>query len=367
MAILLSGTVGATAIPSIKFVDAPVPITLAGATSYIIPPGPHAINPGQYTELQQFDGVAGIWRKARYPGTDPYVVDSDGCNYRLFNTTGCAVGALITNGGTSYTSAPAITASFGGSLWSAIVGGSINTTVTVTTAGVYNYIPTLKFSDPPAGGIRPSAIAVLGAGGISSVTVVNAGAGYAVAPTITIVPDPRETGTQGGVLTVNATLANVGVVTAVICTDPGTSTSTSVPTLTFTGGTTSTAASATALMNFTVTGFTVVSQGSSFGTSVPFLVESFGPVIPAAAATSVDPQLDAQLNFQRTARLMGFTNSSGNVIASATSLTTLDAGWGFYSTPSLVVISPFIPTVAASLTAIVGATTDTSTTQKLKV
>lgn len=367
MATKFGGTVlQGSATPSIPFRTAPYPLSLAGATTWTVPPGPHLINPGQYSELQQYDGVAGIWRKARYPLTSPIEIDSDGCNYRLANTTGCAVGALITNGGTSYTTNPTITASFGGSKWSSIIGGSINTTLTVTTAGLYNYLPTLIFSDPPAGGIRASAVATLSGGGLGVPTVINAGSGYITAPTATIVQDPRDTAAGGGVLTVNATLANVGVITAVICTDPGTSTSTSVPTLTFSGGTTSTAASATALMNFTVTGFTVAAAGSSFGNSVPFLVETFGPTLPAAAATSVDPQLDVQLQFQRAARLQGFTNSTGSVIGSSTSLTTMDAGWGFYSAPSLVIISPFLETVSASLTAIVGPTTDTSIIQALK-
>jgi hypothetical protein len=366
MAILIAGSVGPTAIPSIPFRLAPFPISLPGAASYMIPAGPHVVNPGDYTELQQYDGVLGVWRKARYPGMSPVNIESDGANYRLFNTTGCAVGAIITGGGTSYTSAPAVTASFGGSTWRAIVGGSISTTVTVTTAGLYNYVPTLVCSDPPAGGIRASAIAVLGGGGITSVTVINAGAGYGTqVPTWTIVPDPRETAAGGGVLT--STLVNVGVVTAVICTDPGTSTSTSVPTLTFTGGTTSTAASATAIMNFVVTGWAVVGAGSSLGTSVPLVVESMsGKVTAAAAATSTDVQLDTELQFNRQARFMGATNATGGIIASNTSLTIIDNGWGFQQSPSLYVVAPFLLGAAQpSITTIVGAVTDTSTLQRL--
>ena len=371
MAILISGSVTlGSATPSIPYRTAPLPISLSGGQSYQLPPGPFTINGGPYTELQQYDGVAGIWRTARLPGGTPYNVDSDGANYRLFNTTGMAVAAMVTNGGTSYTSAPVITSSFGGSKWSALVGGSINTTVTVTTAGSYIYPPTLIFSDPPAGGIRASATVSISGGGLGTVTVVNAGAGYTTAPTVTIVPDARETGTQGGVLTVNATLANVGVVTAVICTDPGTSTSTSVPTLTFSGGTTSTAASATAIMNFVVNGFTVTSVGSSLGTSLPLLIQSLGyQTTAAAAATSVDPQLDVGVHFSRAARLLGFSNSTGGLIASNTSLTTIDAGWGFQQAPSLIVTPTFLGTTAISpsIVAVVGPIVDTVTIQRLSV
>jgi hypothetical protein len=41
---------------------------------------------------------------------------------RVANQTGCAVGALITNGGTLYTSAPAVAASAGASVWLALRG-----------------------------------------------------------------------------------------------------------------------------------------------------------------------------------------------------------------------------------------------------
>ena len=60
-------------------------------------------------------------------------VDSDGQNYRLANLTGCPVGALMTNVGSGYTSAPTVAASAGSSAWTAVVGGAINSTVTVTT------------------------------------------------------------------------------------------------------------------------------------------------------------------------------------------------------------------------------------------
>ena len=86
-------------------------------------------------------------------GISRYIV-ADGTNWRLINRTGCPTAAVITNVGSGYTSAPTVTASAGGSLWKAIVGGAINTTVTVTTAGTYNYVPTIVFSAPPAGGIN---------------------------------------------------------------------------------------------------------------------------------------------------------------------------------------------------------------------
>src|ERR1700753_78161 len=130
MAILLGGTVlQGSATPSTPFRTSPYPLSLPGGTTWTSPPGPHMVNPGHYSELQEFDSVLGVWRKARSPMITPLTIDSDGANYRLANTTGMAVGALITNGGTSYTTNPTITASFGGSKWASIIGGSINTTI----------------------------------------------------------------------------------------------------------------------------------------------------------------------------------------------------------------------------------------------
>ncbi len=245
----------------------------------------------------------------------------------------------------------------------------------MTAGGLYNYTPTLLFSEPlgnPNGtpGIRASGYCVMSGGAISSVTVVNAGAGYTSAPTITIVPDPRETATQGGVLTVNATLANAGVVTAIVCTDPGASALTTAPTLTVaTNANSGTQASATALMNWVVTGYSVTGAGSSLGTSANVIITTMQNPSAASASGVVDPQLGSAIAFSREARLLGYTNSTGGIIASNTSLTTIDAGWGFQTTPSLLVQTPFytLGTNSPTLTATVGAIVDTSQLQRIGV
>lgn len=351
--------------PNTPFLSALQPLTIAPAQCWMLPPGPVTLVPGQgYAGLEVYDSGSQVWRPAEYPPKSQFTVDSDGTNYRIINRTGCPVGAIITDNGSSYTSAPTVAVSAGGSAWTAIVGGSINTTVTVTTAGSYSYIPTLTFSAPPAGGVRASGYAVLSNSTISSVTVTNAGAGYTSAPTITITQDPRDTGTGGGVLTVNSTLTNSQRVTAVICTDPGTAAQTSTPTLTFSGGAGGGAA-ATVLMNYTVTGFTVTNKGSSLGTSSDFLVTSGQwQTTTTSSGSVVDPQFDVNVASFRQAWLRGYTNSTGNAIASNTSLTTIDAGWGFQRAPSLYVIPNFDTAVvggfvATTLAATVGGTNDT--------
>lgn len=363
MAINLGGSTS-LGTPTLPFLNPQIPITIAPAQAWTVPPGSWVMTSGNgYATLEFYESGTGMWRPAQYPLEGPFDLDSDGGNYRIINRTGCPTGAIITNTGSSYTSAPTVVSGAGGSLWSAIVGGSINTSVTVTTAGSYNYVPTLIFDAPPAGGVRAAGFAVIAAGAISSVTVTNVGAGYTSAPKITIVADPRETGTGGGALTVNATLTNSQKVTAVICTDPGTVAQTSTPNLTFSGGGGGGAA-ATAIMNYTVTGFTVTNKGSSLGTSARFLVESEYPFSTAVSAET-DPQLDVGIANSRMARLVGFTNSTGNAIASNTSLLTIDAGWGFQQAPSLYILPNYDSTVGTTgfvqttLAATVGGSNDT--------
>lgn len=359
-------------IPNLPFSSPSNLVSIAAAQCVRVASGPHIIDPGAYAELQVYDSNVGAWQKADYPNSAPFEIDSDGSNYRIINTTGCPVGAIITNKGSGYTNGIGVatcTAGAGGSLWTVITGGSINTTVTVTAAGVYNYVPTITFSAPPAGGVRASGIAVLSGATIGSVTVVDAGAGYTTAPTITITPDPRETGTGGGVLTVNATLANSGAITAIVCTDPGTAPQTSAPTLTIAGGGGSSGA-ATALMNWVVTGFTVTTKGSSFGNSAQLIITSGNPLSTATSAVT-DPDLDTGIAASRMARLLGFTNSTGNIIASNTSLITIDSGWGFQQVPSLFVQVDYAattgPTSVGLVAATVGGITDQWSVQRVGV
>lgn len=357
--------------PSLPFINNPAPITIAPAQVFMVPPGKHIVYGGSgYASLEVYDSMTGFWDPAQYPPLQPVLIDSDGANYRIINRTGCPTGAIITNTGSSYTSVPTAAISTGGSKWVCVVGGSINTSVTVTTAGTYNYVPSIFFSAPPPGGVRAAGYVTLSAAAISTVTVTNAGAGYLTAPTVTIVPDPRETGSGGGVLTVNATLQNAQKVTAIYCTDPGTTAQTTTPTLSFSGGGGGGAA-ATVIMNYTVTGYTVTNKGSSLGTSGNFIVES-GAYQSTATSAVTDPQLDVGVANSRMARLLGYTNSSGNAIASNTSLTTIDAGWGFQQAPSLYIIPDInsaVPSgfVATTLAATVGGSNDTWYIQNLGI
>lgn len=351
----------------LNFSTPPLEIALAGAQAYLVPSGQYNLQLGRYTSLEWYDSNVNLWRGVQ-PNNGSMLFQSDGTNWRLFNRTGTPVGAIITTLGTGYNSVPAATISgTGGSQWQVIVGGGINTTVTVTTAGLYNYVPTLVFSPPPDGGVTATGVAVLSAGAITSVTVSNRGAGYKTAPTITIIPDPRETAAGGGVLTVNATLSTSTIPTAVICTDPGTTALTALPTLTFSGGG-GTGLAATVIMNWTVTGFTVGTAGVAYGTSVPFQVTGVGLLNQSTDASGdVNPLLNLGLTKPRNFLIAGTSTSGGAVTATGALID--DAGWGIQRVPDAVITAGggALPTTAGAVTITVGAMTDVSYLQKVNL
>lgn len=294
------------------------PVSLPAGAFYLIPSGDYLIQPGLYTHLQVKDPITGLWFLITTFSGVPRQIHSDGSNYRLINISGCTVGAFITNVGSGYTSAPTVTASAGSSTWTAIVGGAINSTVTITTAGVgYNYAPILLVSAPPSGGVQASATCTISGGVINAVTVINQGAGYTVAPTITVLPDPREvTATSPGPTTpgrLTAALTGSGTITAVVPTDFGTAL-TAVPTFTFSGGGGASAA-ATAVMAFVATGITATTAGAGGGNAQPFAVITTGGIVGGTAGAVVNPAISNAIFHPRQANISGTTTSGGAITA----------------------------------------------------
>ena len=332
-----------------------------------VPSGQFYITPGPYTQIQTLDPISGIWRQLSPFNSGTQFVTSDGTNVRIANLTGTAVGGYITNVGSGYTSAPVVTASAGASAWTAIVGGAINGTVTITTAGAgYNYTPRLVVSAPPVGGIQATATCTISGGVVNAVTVVNQCSGYLTAPTIQVVADPRDAiastpgPTTPAVLTVNATLAGAGTITGLICTNQGT-VLTAVPTLTFTGGGGSSAA-ATVVMCFTATGFTVGTAGAGYGNAQPFAVLTAGGIVSGAAGAVVNPYVSNGMFTPRQANISG-TSTSGGAIT-ATGLVVNDPGL-FQAVPQGIVLAggSGLATGQGVVTITVGGVADTVTLQ----
>lgn len=334
------------------------PISLPAGASELIPAGQFMVQPGPYSFLQAKDPVTGTWCTLGTATHGARTILSDGQNFRIANLSGCAVGAFITNVGSGYTSAPTVSASAGASTWQAIVGGAINSTVTITAAGSgYTYAPILLIDPPPAGGVQATATCTISGGAINAVTVVNQGAGYTTAPNITVLRDPRDTSGSGAVLTVNSTLAGSGTVTAILCTNHGTAV-TAVPTLTISGGGGSSAA-ATAVMCFTVTGFTVGAGGAGYGNAQPFGLLSIGGIVGGAAGAVVNPAIGPGMFTPRQANISGTSTAGGAITATGA---VVNDGGLFQAVPNLLVVAggSALATTVGQATADVGGVTDTS-------
>ena len=346
--------------PSLKGVTTNVVTLISGQTQIISPAGWYMVNTGLYTVVQQYDPITGIWRNigtGDHEGGVKYIY-SDGVNYRLANQTGCLVGALLTNAGSGYTSAPTVTASAGSSIWRAVVGGAVNTTVTVTNGGTnYTYPPQVEFSAPPAGGVQATGYAVLTGSAVSSVVVTNQGAGYASAPTVVFSNDSRE-GVNGVTVGYNAaavcTLTGAGTVTAVLCLDHGQGGQTSLPTLAFGGGGGASAA-ATGIMCWSITAYAAGTAGTGLAGSVAQI--SAEDAFPTTAAAYTNPYTQSTLVRTRQANIKAPISSGG---ITATGQVIIDGGIYTSSPTPLVIPTASVVTAAPVVTFTLGGQTDTT-------
>jgi hypothetical protein len=98
-------------------------VSLPAGQSAILPAGDFIYATDGYTIVQILDPVSDTWIPYVPSSLNSGYIRSDGVNFRMANLTGCPIGAAITNAGSGYTSAPTVTASAGGSLWTAIYRG----------------------------------------------------------------------------------------------------------------------------------------------------------------------------------------------------------------------------------------------------
>jgi hypothetical protein len=385
------------------------PLHLFSGHTWLVPPGNFQITLGRVCVLQIFDYVTYCWRHFYGPGSRVLVTNSDGSNFRIVNMSGVVTGAAITTAGTSGTNGigPTQTAcsiSFGSAPSSGraatgyvIVGGSINTTVTVTAAGTgYLVPPTIVFDPPPQGGIRATGYAVLSGTTIGSIVVTNAGAGYTSVPLCYAIPqfasyttsnppaDPAvptnvftaPTGYglsasginptlqnmqgdivgagSGAVLTVNSTLGGSGTTTGIVITDYGSNyTGTTIPTITFTGGPTS--AAATAIMSFSVTSVSVANAGVALSGNASGWTTTSGLV----------QAHDGNNGYYCIKPANGITTLSSTTTTILTSFTVEDPGFGLQKVPGVIVgaVPGVAPTTNPGGTAVCGGLADTNIIQ----
>ncbi len=299
--------------------------SLAAGECWTIPAGWFECKPGPFTVIQNYDPIPGIWRSiggGALSDGSLQRVRSDGVNYRLANQSGCAVGAVVTTAGSGYTTAPTVTASSGSSIWRAIVGGAIATSVTVTAGGSgYTYPPIVVFSPPPNGGVCATGTCTLSSGAVNAVSVTNQGAGYNTAPTVSFINDPREglnSTTTGANAAAVATLTGAGTITAVVCVDHGNAvTGTTVPTLTFSSG----AAAATIVMCWTITAYVVSATTAGSGYTTPVIISAYETPISGSVLTN--PTVQSALVKKRNAFIIGALSTGA---FTATGQTVIDGG-----------------------------------------
>lgn len=344
--------------PSLKGVPTNVVNLQPGQVQIISPAGWYAVSAGKYTAVQQYDPITTTWRTigGNNSGGGIEYYYSDGVNYRLANQTGAAVGALLTNAGSGYVSAPVVTASAGGSIWKAIVGGAVSTTVNVSNGGVgYTYPPIVEIAAPPVGGIQATGYCTISGGVVQSVTITDQGAGYPSAPIITFTNDPREGQngvSQGYNAAAQATLTGAGTITGLLCLDHGQGGLTAVPTLAFSGGGGS-AAAATTIMCWTITAFAAGTAGAGLaGTVAEITAED---AFPTTAAAYTNPTIQAGLVVTRQANIKAPITGGG---VTATAAVIYDGGI-YTSVPTpLVIPSASVVTTAPVVTFTMGGTQD---------
>ncbi len=241
--------------------------------------------------VQNLDPISGTWRNhgsALAPGR---VVTSDGFDTRVANLTGCAVAATVTTGGTNYVQATTtVTPSAGNSTWQAVVGGRV-ATPSISAAGAgYGVTPLVFFDAPPNPGVQATGVAVMANGTISSITMIDVGAGYQIAPKIAIYPSPFDPNYLAGSAitpaTAVSTLTGAGNLSAVLCTNSG-APFTSLPTLTIAGAGASAVASIIQLT--TLLSASITSGGAGFN-STAFLTTSGG--IPSYTEAYTNPSIE---------------------------------------------------------------------------
>lgn len=327
---------------------------------YVLPSGTWLARAGKYSFIEWLDPVSGQWVGAQSTLGNAVPVNSDGYNYRFANRTGTAVGAIVTTAGSGYTSAPTVTASAGGSTWTALLGGRVGT-ITVGNdkagnAGGTNFTlpPLVLFSAPPAGGVQATGYATISGGAVTSVTCVSFGAGYVSAPNITLVPNPLDPAI--GSITVPAVtcvVTGAGTLSAILCTYGG-SQITATPTLTISGGGGS-AGAATVVPCFTVTGVTVGTAGATVAGSNVLFAGAGGYAGATASASGVGtPALNADLFPVR--QMNAYAPVSGGSVG-----TPVIADGGLYSavpSPLILQASGAAPGTAPAATFAVGGLRD---------
>jgi hypothetical protein len=323
----------------------------------LVPSGTWKLALGRYLKVQEYDPISTIWRDIGDDAAGDVYLQSDGANHRVANQTGCAVGAIIGNPGSGYTAAPTVTPSAGSSIWTAVVGGAVNTTVTVGNGGTnYLYPPQVIFSAPPSPGVQATGYATIASGAVTSITVTDQGAGYTSPPVVSFLNDPRDTAGAGA--TATTVLTGSGTITALLVNDHG-NPLTAVPTLTLAGGG-GTGVTTTVLMCWSITSVIVGVAGSGYTQAAGYAEVRgiFGSYTSTTGYTN--PQTQLGLVRYRPSKIFLATGAGGTFTAGTVSSATNIVDGGIYAGPlqGYAILGNGVVATAASLSFTMGGQND---------
>lgn len=169
-------------------------------------------SPGSgYTDVQQtFINVAGTTTGSGAVGTV------------IANASGTITGVNITNGGSGYTSGVAVsitTINGSGAVIHAIISGGVVTGIDISNGG-FGYLTGQSMVFTVGGAILIPSIS-RATGSITKVTIVNPGAGYTTAPTLSVTSTGPGDGKYGNVTAIVKAISYQGSIVNVTIEDPG--------------------------------------------------------------------------------------------------------------------------------------------------
>lgn len=309
----------------------------------IIPAGTWNLQLDGFSTFQEYDPVQGQWVSNGGESSILHYVNSDGVNFRAVNQQGCIVGANVTTAGSSYSAASPPTVSFTGSASAAataIIGGAVNTSVTVTNGGSgYLWAPLVFLDAPPQGaGYQATATCAITSGAVSSVTINNQGAGYTNVPSLYFINDPRDTVGIGAAAV--ATLTGAGTVTQLIITNQGTPASTGLPAITFSSG----SAAASPIMVRSIGGVAFTTVGSGYTGNV--LIQAYGNGLTGSTNVLTNPKWTTSLVRTRVASLQVGVDAATKLTSAGISL--FDGGIYAGTGPTAFITGQLAPTFSGA-------------------
>lgn len=317
--------------------------SLSSGDIILLPPGSFFCQLGPQAVLQYFDSNDGNWHSFTSGAEEsPFLIGSDGTNFRVINISGTIQGVTMTNNGSGYVLPPTVTfaAPVAGGITAtgaAITGGDLSFTVTQGGTGYTN--PVVVISNPTNGNAVPATATVTFTfnGAITAVTLVSGGCGYTSLPTVTVL-DP--TG-SGAVITPVIVAADAQKVLGVRITNPGSLyDGTHIPAVSFNVVSGGINAAGTALPMMALQSVTTTAGGTGTSTT-GVILSDLGFVANNINTEPLQPQ-----------SAIATPVFAGGVVQASPAVQF--AGFGFQKVPTLGLIQNGVPASVSTLTAVVG-------------